>query len=176
MRIELEHPQPQFLLEGARLGDTVEVDASGQLLLAVRSVQEAGFTVWSLETGQALETQHHRDLSTTGMLFFGGVWLTSERFATQENSGTIRIWEALTGRQVLRLEGHTMFARCIVEFRGAMITAGDDGTIRCWDSQSGLEMQRWNVDGEVMGLGIAVATGAIVAATRDGRIFVVDMN
>jgi hypothetical protein len=77
----------------------------------------------------------------------------------------VRVWEPLTGREVLRLAGHTDAVRGIgVSGDGRLaLTGGDDRTLRLWDLHRGRELQR--LAGHRAGV-----TG--VALSADGRLAV----
>jgi WD40 repeat protein len=64
---------------------------------------------------------------------------------TASDDGTARIWDAQTGQELHRLEGHTgrvwsaAFSPATPGGTGSrfIVTASDDGTIRTWDAQTG---------------------------------------
>jgi serine/threonine-protein kinase len=58
---------------------------------------------------------------------------------------SVRVWDPDSGREVVRLTGHTNAVRGIAVSRDGRhaVTGGDDRTLRLWDVHSGREIQRW---------------------------------
>ena len=85
----------------------------------------------------------------------------------------IRVWDAITGEMLARLEGHTNSAWCFAASKDAqlLISGSWDGTVRYWDLQSKLEVRRVELGGDVMGVGCNTDGSVVLAVLRDGRIF-----
>jgi WD40 repeat protein len=65
------------------------------------------------------------------------------RLAAGGDDKVVHIWDAATGKQLARCEGHTSKVLSIA-FRqdgSRLVTAAHDGTVRQWDPQTGLEVE-----------------------------------
>ena len=99
-----------------------------------------------------LKSLCHRDVLTIGHQRAGERSSTvvtiayspdGRRLASADRNGDLRIWEADSGREVHRLEGHTSPVRAL-SFRPdgrAIASASGDDTIRIWDAATG-ELRR----------------------------------
>lgn len=78
---------------------------------------------------------------------------------------TIRLWDVETGREVLRLDGHTQSVTSLALSQGdkCLVSGSMDGTVRLWDTRTGkpLECLSGHTDGVLS-----------VAVTADGRFAV----
>jgi WD40 repeat protein len=68
-----------------------------------------------------------------------GSWL-----ASGGANGTVRVWDASSGRERLRLEGHSDWIRSVAIAPDGtwLASGGDDMTVRVWDASSGRERLR----------------------------------
>ena len=68
--------------------------------------------------------------------------LDGDRIFGGSSDGTIRIWEADTGKRLMELSGHTANVNCIACFpdRKHIISGSSDNTLRIWDTNSGREI------------------------------------
>jgi len=92
------------------------------------------------------------------------------RLAAGFENGTTPVWDLETGREVLRLRGHTS---CVNTVRftpdGArMITASCDGTVRLWDAASGRMTRLLQQQKEAI-LSLAVSRDGLLAASGDEK-------
>jgi len=60
----------------------------------------------------------------------------------EERDYAIRIWDVNSGQLRLTLEGHTDFVNALAfsQDSSVLVSAGDDGTLRLWDTSSGEEL------------------------------------
>jgi hypothetical protein len=83
---------------------------------------------------------------------------------------SVRAWDPASGREVLRLTGHTDAVRGVAvraDGRRA-VTGGDDRTVRLWDLQVGREIQRLaRHKGGVTGVALSPDGKLILSAGRD---------
>jgi WD40 repeat protein len=107
------------------------------------------------------------------MFFMAASWISDSLFVTGEDSGTIRVWDAITGEMVVRLDGHTNSAWCFTATQDAhMLVSGSwDGTVRFWDLQSKLEVRRVELGEHVMGIGSNADGSVVLAVLPGGRVF-----
>ena len=125
-----------------------------------------------LTTGKELwRTEPHRDagLSALALSPDGRLLASGSGF----EDPTIRIWEAATGRLLVRLDGHTGFV-CKLAFSKdgrRLISASTDQTIRFWDTGSWTETKvlRGHSD-EVHAVAISEAAQLVASAGKDGNL------
>src|SRR5262249_36069964 len=79
--------------------------------------------------------------------------------------GTIRLWEASTGRLLTTLQGHTGAVRSVaLGGDGQMLASGgEDGTIRLWDVPSGTYLRTLRSDRRYERLDMTGLTGVTTA-------------
>jgi hypothetical protein len=86
----------------------------------------------------------------------------SQRIVTGGEDGTTKLWDAVSGREILTLRGHTGTINSVTVTPDGrrLLTGGQDATARLWDAVSGSEL-----------LTLRGHIGAInsVAVTPDGR-------
>ncbi len=99
------------------------------------------------------------------------------RIVSASFDGTVRVWDAASGRALLTLEGHTDWVRrCGFSPDGAcIVSASDDGTVRVWDAASGrAQLTLKGHAGRVRGCGFSPDGARIVSASDDGTVRVWD--
>jgi len=66
------------------------------------------------------------------------------RLASGSYDHTVRLWDAKTGQELQKLEGHTDSVSAVAfapdGFR--LASASDDHTVRLWDAKTGQELQK----------------------------------
>ncbi len=132
--------------------------------LAIQSVTELKSPNYELALLLALEARHQADTSEafealrqalahpgrTSVILFGhtrdvkrAVWNSAEtRILTPSSDGTVRVWNAATGAELLTLSGHddTVYQAVWNGDETRILTASFDGTARVWDAASGAEL------------------------------------
>jgi WD40 repeat protein len=87
------------------------------------------------------------------------------RLASGGHSGTVRLWDVYTGRQLLRLHGHTQPVECVAFHPNGQLlsSGGDDETVRLWAvsgvQPAGKSIAVLRVPGPYAGMNIAGVTG-----------------
>jgi len=98
-----------------------------------------------------------------------------QRLASGSWDGTVRLWEADSGRELARLEGHssTVWSVSWSPDGQRLASAGDDSTARVWEADSGRELARleghltgfssvsWSSDGRRLASGGADGTARV---------------
>ena len=125
-----------------------------------------------LITGKELwQTERQRDfgLTTLAVSPDGRVLASGSAF----EDPTIRVWEAATGRLLVRLDGHTAWVCKLAFTRDGrrLISAASDQSIRFWDTSNWTETQvlRGHTD-EVHGVAISEPAQLVASAGKDGNL------
>ncbi len=108
--------------------------------LFVAELATDGLTIRLLNVGrnyQETDLRGHSD-RVTGLA--GSA--TTNRLASVSLDGTLRIWDAPSGKEKFKLEGHKGAIKSVVFSHDGkrVMTCGADNTIRVWDPQTGVEL------------------------------------
>ncbi len=90
---------------------------------------------------------------------------------TASDDRTVRAWDAATGEERRRFEGHQggVLALALSADGRTLASAGRDGTVRLWDARDGREKARLKGhEGDVEGLALS-ADGTVLASSSSGR-------
>ena len=90
---------------------------------------------------------------------------------TAGDDDTARLWDAASGAELCRFEGHAgaVFSAVFGADGRTILTAGDDGTARLWDATGGAELRRFEGHGGAVFSAAASLDGqAILTAGHDG--------
>ena len=131
-------------LAAAAIGN-LDVDPERSILLALQSLSHAN-------TIEAEDALHKAVLASRVQLTLRGhdaeVWTVAYspdgmRLATASQDGTAKVWDAVSGEELLTLRGHTQGGVNFIVFSPdgtRLATAGDDQTARVWDAATGQEL------------------------------------
>jgi WD40 repeat protein len=99
-----------------------------------------------------------------------------QRLASASEDCAVRVWDAISGAEVLTLRGHQGPVRSVrFSAEGRLASASDDGTVRVWDAGSGAELLtlRGHDDG-VRSVSFSPTSRRLATASADGTIKVWD--
>jgi serine/threonine protein kinase/WD40 repeat protein len=171
-QIESRHPTiySEFIYYGAaRLSPD-----NRRLYLARSDFSNYRYSIQCLDlsTGQELwQTEGERDLGLTTLAISpdGRVLASGSGF----EDPTIRVWDAATGRLLVRLDGHTGYVSKLVFTRDGrrLISAAGDQSIRFWDTNNWTETKvlRGHTD-EIHAVAISETAQLVASAGKDGNL------
>lgn len=83
--------------------------------------------------------------SRGGAILSVAVSANGQRLVSGNVDGTIKVWDAASGRAVLTLKGHTrpVDAVAISSDGERLVSGSQDGTVKLWDMATGLEQRSW---------------------------------
>jgi len=171
-QIESRHPAPYSV--GGYIGVARLSPDNRRLYLARSDFPNNRVSIQCLDltTGKELwqtEPQRGRGLSAMALSPDGRLLASSSAF----EDPTIRIWEAATGRLLVRLDGHTGWVGKLAFSQDGqrLISASSDQTIRFWDTGTWTETKvlRGNTD-EIHGVAISEAAQLVASASKDGNL------
>jgi WD40 repeat protein len=128
--------------------DVQKVDFDGSKIVGV-NVRGSRVTVWDATTGKELfgigENKAGHWFETTALDPLGKVLLTTA------SDGSVRAWDAKTGRMLMEFKGHANRVRqAVFAPRGEkVVTASSDGTVRWWNSKTGEQLKLIKYPGQV---------------------------
>ncbi len=137
-----------------------------------RSNSRVSIQCLDLTSGKELwQTEPHRDLGLSAMALSPDGRLLASGSGFEDP--TIRIWEAATGRLLVRLDGHTGWVGKLAFSKDGrrLISASTDQTIRFWDTGTWTETKvlRGHSD-EVHAVAISEAAQLLASAGKDGNL------
>lgn len=100
--------------------------------------REGALSLWDATTRRSRWLQQG-DLSVRGTLL---AWSPDGRTLASGTDSTVRLWDALTGKETRTLEGHGEWVTSLAWSRGGLASASKDGTIRLWNAETGSEVWR----------------------------------
>ena len=137
-----------------------------------RSNSRISIQCLDLTTGKELwRTEPNRDLGLSAMAISPDGRLLASGSGYEDP--TIRIWEAATGRLLVRLDGHSSWVGKLAFSKDGrrLISASTDQTIRVWDTDTWAETKvlRGHSD-EVHGVALSETAQLVASAGKDGNL------
>jgi WD40 repeat protein len=139
----------------------------------VAASEDGNISVWNATTGDIVS----RPLRQSGM--YDTAFLMDDRYVTAGQDGTTRIWDPLTGQQLLLLAGPTS---TVISVDGSsdgkrIATGAYDGSLRIWDATPGRELLTIPAHaGIVWNVAYSPDGKRIVSASVDGTVKVWDAS
>jgi RNA polymerase sigma factor (sigma-70 family) len=91
---------------------------------------------------------------------------------------TVRLWDVATGKELLKLHGHTGGVYSLAFLSGKRaVSGGAEGTIRIWDLEAGKELQRLEGhEGTVYGLAVSPDGKSLLTGGEDSTVRLWDLT
>lgn len=140
----------------------VDVSPQGEFAACIGTA--AAIDVWNLKSGKRISDQWIGNLDATFQTLFT---LNDEQVITGGRDGSIRFWNAATGRQERILQHDRWVAALALSPRGeSLLSLGLDDTVRLWDAATGTEKLKLPGHGMTGGSGTSA-----LAFSPDGKQF-----
>lgn len=92
---------------------------------------------------------------------------------------TIEIWNLVTGKQTLTLQGHTSIVQstAFTSDGSRLASSDEDRTVRVWDTVSGIQTQKWeSIEEKVTTVAFCPKSSRLAMGFKSGRIHVWDVD
>lgn len=134
-RVELlRHPDSAGILRSTAISNDAAYIATGSY--------DGRARLWKRDTGVLVKTfeKHENPITSISISDDNRFLLTGSGFMSGGDT-TARLWNTETGKEIAVLKGHTAAIRSVlfVPKKNAILTAGEDGTVRFWD-EAGKEL------------------------------------
>ncbi len=142
---------------------------------ALSAGKDHSVRLWDLARGREVRSFEGRTNRSLALSPDGKLALTGSL-----TDGMVRLWEAETGREKLRLKGHmswVLAAAFAPHEKPIALTASADGTARLWELESGRELRRFQGHkDQVMSVAFAPRERGALTASADGSVRLWDLR
>lgn len=159
------------------MGDHLEIpgtlafdDTSKRLLIGV-GIAPSELLIYDLTQKKFTRTWRTEQLSGPPSWMTKAKWLSTNTVAVGHGNGLIHILDTSTGRELMKLDGHTdsIFGLAVTPDARALLSGSFDKTARLWDLASGRQLHRWTLDTSCLAT-VVTASGAMFAGTGAGAV------
>ena len=133
--------------------------------------QDIFANIWDATSGKELSAiSDQRSLDYVWDLTFSP---DGRRVATGSRNGSLRIWNAKTGEELLNLPGHgeKIFGVNFSRDGKYLVTASTDGTVKVWDAHSGKGLRVYSSQNSQFFDATFTPDGKYVIASSDGIVY-----
>lgn len=132
--------------------------------------------LWDIASGKQLFSLSGRDES---------LWVHSVAFspdgrmlATATNDGAVTLWDAVSGKVLRTLQGHSQGVTLVVFHPDGrtLASAGRDGTVIFWQVDSGRTTATFNVETPALHVAFSPDGGRLLTAHKDGSVCIWDLT
>lgn len=174
---DVEKGRKKASLKGHRF-DVTALAALPDGRLASASHNDETLRVWDVRLPPGIKTSSGSNAEHAGhdRQVTAIVVLQDGRIATASKDNTVRLWDAITGLELARLEGHgnTVWTLAVLP-DGLLASGSDDGTVRLWNTLKGSEVLRVKHFGERVSALAVLRDGRMAVGCNGGDILLVDI-
>jgi WD40 repeat protein len=154
----------------AKESDYFAVAYSPDSRLLVTATSNGALVVLDADGRPLRATTGHGPGPIRGLTFRPG----GRQLASASWDRTVRVWDPDTGRELLKLDGHTEPVNGVVYSPDGrwLASAGNDQTVRVWDADSGRELHAplHKHTGGVLGVAVSPGGAVLASAGNDGTV------
>lgn len=164
-------PLPILMGDHREIPKTLAFDDTSKRLLIGLGVAPSELLIYDLTQKKMSRTWRTDQLSGPSSWVTKAIWLAANSVAVGQGNGLIHILDTVTGREVMKLDGHSEFTSGLASAQAAnaILSGSFDRTARLWDLRSGRELRRWNLDSACLAT-VVTANGAMFASTESGNV------